>query len=33
MAPFQREAVLDWSGDVVHGSGRVAAGSRAFTRG
>jgi lipoyl-dependent peroxiredoxin len=30
MATFQRSAVLEWAGDVVRGSGRVAAGSGAF---
>ena len=31
MASFQRQAVLEWTGDVVKGSGQVAAASRAFT--
>jgi lipoyl-dependent peroxiredoxin len=30
MATFSRSAVLDWSGDVPRGSGRVAGGSEAF---
>lgn len=30
MPSFRREAVLEWTGDVVHGAGRVAAGSGAF---
>jgi osmotically inducible protein OsmC len=30
MASFSRSAVLDWTGDVARGSGRVAAGSAAF---
>lgn len=33
MATFSRRAVLDWSGDVLHGSGAVAAGSEAFAVG
>lgn len=30
MASFARQAVLEWSGDVPRGSGRVSAGSAAF---
>jgi lipoyl-dependent peroxiredoxin len=30
MASFQRSATLEWTGDVVHGTGRVVAGSGAF---
>ena len=30
MATFSRRATLEWSGDVVRGSGTVAAGSEAF---
>jgi osmotically inducible protein OsmC len=30
MASFQRSATLEWTGDVVHGAGRVTAGSEAF---
>jgi lipoyl-dependent peroxiredoxin len=30
MASFQRSATLEWTGDVVHGAGRVVAGSGAF---
>lgn len=30
MAVFSRRAVLDWSGDVLHGAGTVSAGSQAF---
>jgi osmotically inducible protein OsmC len=31
MATFSRSATLDWQGDVVRGSGRVVAGSAAFS--
>lgn len=31
MASFSRHAVLEWTGDVPRGSGRVTAGSSAFT--
>jgi lipoyl-dependent peroxiredoxin len=31
MATFSRHAVLDWGGDVMHGSGTVAGGTAAFT--
>lgn len=30
MATFSRDAVLDWTGDVMHGSGTVEAGTAAF---
>ncbi len=30
MAIFSRRAMLDWTGDVLRGSGAVAAGSKAF---
>jgi len=30
MATFSRFAILDWSGDVLRGAGRVSAGSEAF---
>ncbi len=30
MATFSRDAVLDWTGDVVHGAGTVTAGTAAF---
>lgn len=30
MATFERSATLDWSGDVLHGSGAVSAGSGTF---
>lgn len=33
MATFTRSASLDWSGDVLHGSGEVSAGSAAFRAG
>lgn len=33
MATFARSATLDWSGDVLRGSGEVSAGSAAFTAG
>jgi osmotically inducible protein OsmC len=31
MTSFRRSATLEWAGDVVHGTGRVTAGSGAFT--
>ena len=31
MATFTRSATLEWSGDVVHGAGQIAAGSGAFS--
>lgn len=31
MRTFNRRTTLDWHGDVLHGSGSVAAGSEAFT--
>lgn len=30
MALFSRRATIDWNGDVLHGDGRVAAGSQSF---
>jgi osmotically inducible protein OsmC len=31
MATFSRHAVVDWNGDVMHGTGTVTAGTAAFT--
>jgi osmotically inducible protein OsmC len=31
MATFSRHATIDWSGDVLHGTGAVSAGSDAFS--
>lgn len=33
MATFTRHAVLDWSGDVMHGAGTISAGTGAFAVG
>lgn len=33
MATFTRHAVLDWSGDVMHGTGTISAGTGAFSVG
>lgn len=33
MATFSRRATFEWSGDVLRGTGAIAAGSEAFTVG